>query len=106
MLRSGLCCSPHDAAMAPMTPAAAASDVVTKTRDTSAGSALSTDPPLNPYQPSHSRNTPIVASGMLCPATGRILPSTYLPRRGPSTITPASAAQPPTECTRVDPAKS
>ena len=39
----------------------AAVDVVTSTSDTSPGSALSTDPPLNPNQPNHSRKTPIAA---------------------------------------------
>ena len=107
MLKSGLCWSVQEAAIAPITPAAAASDVVTKTSETSAGSALRTDPPLNPYQPSHRRKTPIAASGMLCPAIGRIFPpSRYLPRRGPRTMMPASPAQPPTEWTSVEPAKS
>ena len=93
--------------MAPIIPAAAASDVVTKTSETSAGSALKTEPPLNPYQPSQSKKTPIAASGMLWPETGLILPSSrYLPRRGPRTMMPARAAQPPTEWTSVEPAKS
>ena len=30
----------------------------------------------------------------------------YLPQRGPTTSAPASAAQPPVECTIVEPAKS
>ena len=30
----------------------------------------------------------------------------YLPMRGPSSRMPANAAQPPTECTTVEPAKS
>jgi hypothetical protein len=44
--------------------------------------------------------------GMLWPMMGRTVPPTYLPRRGPTMIAPTSAAQPPTECTSVEPAKS
>ncbi len=91
--------------IAPSTPAHAASMVVMNTYETAPGSPESTDPPLNPNQPNQSKKTPMVASGMLWPMMGLIvLP--YLPRRGPRTITPASAAQPPTECTSVEPAKS
>ena len=36
-----------------------------------------------------------------------VIPSlVYLPKRGPSTMAPAKAAHPPTECTMVEPAKS
>ncbi len=80
---------------------------MTSTYDTAPASADSTEPPLNPNQPSQSRNTPIVTSGMLCPMIGLMLPPlTYLPIRGPRMITPARAPQPPTECTSVEPAKS
>ena len=70
--RSGLCWNVQEVAIAPRMPVAAARLVVTKTNDTSSGSALRTEPPLNPNQPSHSRKTPIVASGMLWPAMARI----------------------------------
>jgi hypothetical protein len=92
--------------MEPMIPAAAASEVVTSTKDTGPGSADSTEPPLKPNQPSHSRNTPMVSNGMLWPMMPLTLPPTYLPRRGPITMIPANAPHPPTEWTRVEPAKS
>jgi hypothetical protein len=50
---------------------------------------------------------PSVASARFEPGIGLTLPSlVYLPIRGPRMIAPASAAQPPTECTTVEPAKS
>ena len=50
---------------------------------------------------------PSVASGKLEAGIGNARPSAvYLPSRGPSSKAPASAAQPPTEWTIVDPAKS
>ena len=104
--RSGFRIRTHEAHIAAMAPALAASDVVTRTRETAAGSADSTEPPLKPNHPNHSRNTPMVASGMLCPKKGRLPPSTNFPIRGPRNSTPASAPHPPTPCTRVDPAKS
>ena len=68
---------------------------------------MSTEPPLKPNQPSHSRKTPMVASGILLGRIGRTRPSgVYLPMRGPSRMAPASAPQPPTEWTIVEPAKS
>ena len=49
----------------------------------------------------------MVAEVMLWPGMALILPSSaYLPMRGPSIMMPASAAQPPIECTTVEPAKS
>src|SRR6056297_290624 len=67
----------------------------------------SCEPPLKPNHPSHRMNVPSVASARFEPGMGLTLPSLpYLPRRGPRTIAPASAAQPPTECTTVEPAKS
>ena len=96
-----------DVIMAPITPAAAASVVVTNTRETPPGSAERTEPPLNPYHPNHSKNTPIVAYGKLCPRFGLIFPFfEYFPKRGPSVYAPTRAAQPPTLCTNVEPAKS
>src|SRR5690606_10717178 len=91
---------------APIPPVAAARAVVTHTSEIISGSADKTEPPLNPNQPNQSRNTPIIASG--AEEFGNVfdLPFSYLPRRGPSKITAASAAHPPTECTTVDPAKS
>ena len=91
---------------APKIPAAAAMQVVTRTKDTPAGSPERTEPPLKPNHPSHRRKTPIVASGILEPGIAWTLPLLYLPTRAPRTRTPARAAQPPTECTRVEPAKS
>ena len=51
-------------------------------------------------------NVPIVASDRLWPGIALIWPLSNLPMRGPSMITPAKAAQPPTLCTTVEPAKS
>ena len=69
--------------------------------------AAMVEPGLNPNQPSQRISTPSAAEVMLWPGIGWTLPSLpYLPMRGPSTMTPASAAQPPTECTTVEPAKS
>ena len=87
-------------------PAAAASVVFTSTRETTCGSALRAEAPLKPNQPNQSRNTPIVASGMLWPMIAMGFPLTYFPMRGPSSRMPESAAQPPTLCTKVEPAKS
>ena len=89
-----------------MAPAEAASEVVTNTRETVPGSALSTEPPLNPNQPNQSKNTPIVAMGMLWPGIAFIPLGVYFPMRGPSRNAPTSAAHPPTVCTMVEPAKS
>jgi len=62
--------------------------------------AASAEPPLNAYQPAHSRPAPSSVSGTLC---GLRLPNqTDLP----STIATASAAAPALMCTAVPPAKS
>src|SRR6056297_1030340 len=66
----------------------------------------SCEPPLNPNQPSHRMNIPSVASARLDPGIGTTRPSLYLPLRAPRMSAPDSAAQPPTECTMVEPAKS
>src|SRR6056297_2542518 len=92
-------------------PPAAAVLVLAKMRLTSATSPTlpmaSCEPPLNPNQPSHRMNVPRVASARLEPGIGLTLPSLlYLPRRGPSTMAPARAAQPPTACQTLEPAKS
>ena len=65
------------------------------------------EPGLKPNHPSQRINTPSAAKGMLCPRMGFIFPSfPYFPKRGPRTMVPAKAAQPPTEWTTVEPAKS
>ena len=107
MDRSGFRSSSHEVTMAPTAPADAAMHVVTSVSDTRFGSPDRTEPPLNPNQPSHSRKTPMAASGMLLGRIGRMRPSgRYLPMRGPSSMAPANAPQPPTACTMVEPAKS
>ena len=64
-------------------------------------------PALNPNQPNQSRNTPSAASVMLWPGMATGLPlEVNLPSLGPTTMAPASAAQPPTLWTTVEPAKS
>ena len=68
------------------------------------------EPPLNPNQPSHKINTPIVTNGIDDAAKGlSAAASPFLvnrPSLGPKIIAPASAAAPPVECTNVEPAKS
>ena len=65
---------------------------------------------MNPNQPSHRINTPIVTNGIEEAAKGLIAFASPLlsnrPDREPSKIIPASAAAPPVECTKVEPAKS
>ena len=91
-------------------PAAAAVLVLEKIRLISATlpdvSIYSCDPPLKPNQPSQRINVPKVANARFEPGIGFTLPSLYLPKRGPRMIAPVKAAQPPTECTTVEPAKS
>ena len=68
---------------------------------------LSCEPPLKPNQPSQRMNTPSVTSGILEAGVARTVPSSRnFPSLGPTKITPARAAQPPVECTMVEPAKS
>ena len=68
------------------------------------------DPPLNPNQPNHKMNTPIVTNGIDEAANGFSGAGApdfkNLPSLGPIIIAPAKAAAPPVECTHVDPAKS
>lgn len=106
IVRSGLPPIVQEAAVAVTAPAAAARFVVTSTRLTAPASAERTEPPLKPNHPSHRRKAPMTTSGMLWPRIGFTRPPAYFPWRGPRRITPASAPQPPTEWTRVDPAKS
>src|SRR6478609_11295193 len=63
--------------------------------------AASAEPPLNAYQPAHSRPAPSSVSGTLCGL--RNLPN---PSDLPSTIATARAAAPALMCTAVPPAKS
>ncbi len=62
---SNLCIKKFVAAIAARAPAAAAKAVFTNTNETAPGSALSTDPPLNPNQPNQSKKIPTVARGIL-----------------------------------------
>ena len=94
-----------------MKPAAPPRFVLTSTLLIETASATlpsaNTEPPLNPNQPNHRMKTPRVTVGMLDGGVARTVPSLRnLPRRGPTTRRPASAAQPPVPCTMVDPAKS
>ena len=107
MDKSGLENTIQETNAAEITPAAAANEVVVKTKPKGVGSALKTEPPLKPYQPNQSRKTPTAASGILCPGIGFTLPfSSYFPLRGPSISTQAKAANPPKACTTAEPAKS
>src|SRR5210317_1611860 len=92
--------------IATIAPAAAARFVVTATRPISPSPTV-VEPGLKPNQPNHRINTPNAASVILWPGIALAFPSgPYLPKRGPRTIAPARASQPPTECTTVEPAKS
>ena len=92
--------------MAAMPPAQPARNVLTMMRAMVPLAAV-VEPALNPNQPRDRMKTPSAAIGRLWPGMARGLPSLpYLPMRGPTTIAPAKAAQPPTECTTVEPAKS
>lgn len=87
----------HENINAPIPPDAAAIEVVTNTKDVAPGSAESTEPPLNPNQPSHKINTPAVAVGRLCPGIALGFPfSSNFPRRAPRSEIATSAAHPPT----------
>jgi hypothetical protein len=71
------------------------------------GVAASVDPALKPIQPTSSSSAPADEMMTEWPGIGRTAPSgAKRPLRAPSTIRPASATQPPIECTTVDPAKS
>src|ERR1700704_6383884 len=91
-----------------MPPAQAAIVVFAATRPMPSQSmAESVEPGLNPYQPNH-RITPPMAHHVrswagIGPPPSRL---NVRPRRGPSAIAPASAIDPPTVCTTVEPAKS
>ncbi len=87
-------------------PAAAARQVVTNVIDVNSGSADNTEPPLKPNQPNHRIKTPAVAIGILCPGIACVFPFSNFPILAPSKETATNAAQPPTEWTSVDPAKS
>src|SRR5205085_10080317 len=90
-------------------PAAHAANVVfAATRPIPAkSSADSVDPGLNPYQPNQRITVPIAPRFRSC--GGRGPPPSRLnfrPSRGPSTMAPASAMNPPTVWTTVAPAQS
>ena len=72
---------------APIPPAAAARHVVTKVIEVREGSAESTDPPLNPNQPSHSISTPAADKGIFEPIIASGFPSlSNLPFLAPKSI--------------------
>jgi len=107
MDRSGFLRRAQAVIQAVIVAAAAAMLVVTSTWAMAEPSPTAmVEPGLKPNQPSQRMSTPSAAEVMLWPGMGHTRPSLYLPRRGPRTITPARAAQPPTEWTTVEPAKS
>ena len=96
---------------AAITPAAAARFVFTITTDIATAStalpSANCEPALNPNHPNHSMNTPSVTDVTFDGDVGFTEPSRRnLPRRGPTMMMPARAAQPPVLCTMVEPAKS
>ena len=69
--------------------------------------APSVEPALKPNQPNQSTSTASPTSGMLWPGITFGEPSLpYLPSRGPSSSSAASAPVAPIRCTTVEPAKS
>src|SRR5437762_5743248 len=64
--------------------------------------ASSADPALNPNQPTHNSDAPIIVIGRLCGA----IDSLPKPIRLPRTIAPTRPATPELMCTTVPPAKS
>ena len=107
MLRSGLPSQIQFSAVADSSPMNAAVFVVMKMCAIAFASTAIVEPGLNPNQPSHSTKQPMTPDVKLCGGIAFTLPSgPYLPRRGPRIRMPASAAQPPTLCTTVEPAKS
>src|SRR5271168_3813802 len=88
--------------------AQAASVVLVATRPMPTKSiAESVLPGLNPYQPNHKIRPPeqaiVKSCGIMGPPPSRL---NLRPRRGPRTMEPASAMNPPMLCTTVEPAKS
>ena len=108
MPRSGFFSRIHEVAVEVTTAAMAAVLVVIRMCTTSEGFwKLMVEPGLKPNQPSHRTNRPMTARDMLWPGMARGLPSLpYLPMRGPRSMAPASADQPPREWTTASPAKS
>src|SRR6185369_7713045 len=89
-------------------PVHAASVVFIATRPTPALSMIeSVEHGLKPYQPNQRMRPPTTAMVRSCggigPPTSRL---NLRPNLGPSMMAPASATQPPIECTTVEPAKS
>ena len=111
MVRSALPNHSRAVIRAATKPPAAAMLVLTMTSETALASStleiMSSEPPLNPNQPSQRMSVPRAESGRLAPGIARTSPEgPYLPLRAPSRRTPASAAAPPHMCTTPDPAKS
>src|SRR5690606_35984237 len=90
----------------PTAPAHAASWVLRFIRPILSSAAV-VEPPLKPNQPNQRIKPPSATSVRLWPRISRGRPLlSKRPSRGPTTSTPASAHQAPTECTTVEPAKS
>ena len=71
------------------------------------GSADKTDPPLNPNHPNQRIRTPAAESGIFDPGIATGFPEiSNLPFLAPNRYIIINAPQPPTEWTRVEPAKS
>ena len=88
-------------------PPAEASMVFTATTPMRRSPPARVEPALKPNQPKARMKQPVIAIGMWCPGIAFGEPSLLnLPRRGPRTIAPATAATPPVMCTTEEPAKS
>jgi hypothetical protein len=63
------------------------------------------DPGLKPNHPNHKINTPKAPNIKLCPGIAFTVPSVlYFPILGPTKAAATNDAQPPTECTTLEPA--
>ena len=84
--------------MVAIPPAAEARNVLVATEPIKSHlpTAPKVEPGLNPNHPNQRIKAPTADKVKLCPGIALAVPSSlYFPRRGPKTIAPASAANPP-----------
>src|SRR5438128_4061275 len=106
-LGSGFLYQPHGASRAVAPAAAEARAVLTATRAPFRSAAGRVLPVLKPNQPKASSRVPSMYMGTLWAGIGLGVPSGLnLPMRGPTTMAPARALNPPTMWTTEEPAKS
>src|SRR5262245_23410104 len=97
----------HQKNIADAEPKMAARFVLIATTEMRRSVAPSVEPGLNPIQPKRRMKVPTTTKARLWAGNALGFPSgPYFPIRGPRTTAKAIAANPPTACTTVDPAKS